>query len=420
VARRDDGVFQLWYTCGGWAPGGLRLAYAESADGLLWERPELGIVSHKERATNILRDERWGGAAVLHDPEDPRLEWRYKMLAAPEAFHTRISAFRSADGVHWTPAAENPVIGTNPDGPMGLLHLRDGRYAALHRPCWGDRRVARSESWDFVHWSEAKVVAEPEALDGTNVQFYGMGAIPYGPYELGTLWVFRTVAEDMIWTKPLGWLEPELVHSRGGYAWHRTAPGQPWIARSSEAGALGHGQIHTASAPLLLEDEIRWYFCGGRTRHGEDSGEEATKGANWGVFCARCRPDRFIGLEASGTATLLTRPFWVGGGRLWLNADVRGAVRAEMTDLAGVPLAGFEMGASRPVQGDSWLQPVKWQGGSDLGTLARREIRVRIEARDATLYALGAGAEGEARRYWEFDLPHFLPRALETRERPRQ
>lgn len=50
-----------------------------------------------------------------------------------------------------------------------------------------------------------------------------MGSIPYGAYELGTLWVYRTVPEDMVWQKMLATIDIELTHSRGGYAWHRTA-----------------------------------------------------------------------------------------------------------------------------------------------------------------------------------------------------
>jgi len=233
VLRRPDGLFQMWYCTSGFRE--MKLGYAESEDGIVWRRPELDVFEWEGRKTNIVMDGNPIGAAVIYDEREERETWRYKMLCAPEP-STRISAFRSADGTHWVPAAENPVIGTHPDGPMGLMRQADGRYVAYHRPSHGDRRVARTESWDFANWSETKVVLEPDQDDLTNVQFYGMGAIPYGAYEIGTLWVYRTVVDDMSWTKFFGGTQvPEFVHSRGGYAWHRSARGTPWIALSEDA-----------------------------------------------------------------------------------------------------------------------------------------------------------------------------------------
>ena len=196
VLRGADGRFRAWYEVVD-APWRVRLAYAESDDGLDWHKPELDVFRDGGQATNIVFDGEPLGSAVIEDREDPRPEYRFKMLtgAAPSGC---LSAFHSADGMHWESARMfggrvQPVIATAPDCPIGFLRAPDGRFAAYHRMAGYGRRVFRSESWDFAHWSgEPQMVLEPDAGDPPQTQFYGLGACAYGPYEVGTLWIYAT------------------------------------------------------------------------------------------------------------------------------------------------------------------------------------------------------------------------------------
>jgi hypothetical protein len=420
VARRKDGVFQLWYTCGRWSEDGLRPAYAESEDGIVFRRPELGLVEKDGRPTNLVMDRRLIGLSVILDEAEERDERRYKMLAGAGS-SPRLSAFGSGDGKRWLPIAENPVQGVNPDGPVGLFRGPDGRYVAYHRPCWGDRRIARSDSWDFVHWSEPRVVLEPESGDGTNVQFYGLGAIPYGPYVLGTLWVYHTDPQCLGWTKSMGRTHPELVYGRGGYAWHRAMLGRPWIANAETPDECGYGLVQTVSSPLLLEDEIRFYFTRCYRRHGEDR-QARTDRPEYEVCFARSRPDRFVGGDCRQEASLLTRPFWHENPRFFVNARCRpgGYVKAAIVDVEAQPIPGFELDTSVQVEGDELAGELRWRGDPDYAQLAGTEIRIRLEASEATLFSLAAASSDELGRYDVFSEPHFLPKDLETYARPRQ
>jgi hypothetical protein len=407
VVRRPDGLWQMWYQCSTRHSGGSRLAYAESDDGIQWRRPKLNLVKWEKQPTNVVLEGEPYGAAVLYDQHDPRPHWRYKMLCAAEPSRC-ICAFHSGDGIHWAPAAPNPVIGTPPDCPIGLLRAPDGRYVAYHRPDVGDRRVARSESWDFRNWGEAKVVIEPDPSDLTNVQFYGMGVTAYGAYELGTLWVYRTLPEDMVWQKMLATLEIELCHSRGGYSWHRTAQGTPWIPLG-KPGEFDSAQIKAASQPVFLQDEIRFYYTGCANRHGADWPPPKMPPGQWGVSFASCQPDRFVAVRCRHAGRILTRPFWVQTANFFLNANVQGELRAEVTDVKGAAIPGFTLDKSIPLRDDCCYHLLRWQGDPDLSKLADREIRVRIEAHDATLYSLFIGTPQQARRYWEFRVPFHVP-----------
>lgn len=407
IRRPGDGLFQLWYTT--LSPDGkLLLAYAESPDGLVWERPALDILKIKGRKTNVVFDQDPHGSAVIYDDTDSRPGWKYKMMtgAAPSG---RISVFRSADGMHWSPAAENPVIGSNPDCPMSFCRLPDGRFVAYHRPGFADRRVGRTESWNFRNFSEAAVVMEPDQNDPPNTQLYGMGAAVYGAYMIGTLWVYHTDVDEMGFYKMTGYQAPELVHSRGTVCWHRTAQGVPWIPVEKDKRRFDSGQVQPVSAPVFLEDEVRFYYVGQRERHGAKM-EWAGPPPRAGLGLASCKPDRFVAVTAKGDGRLLTRPFWTETPRFCVNAKVTrgGWLRAEILTVEGTPIPGFRLQDCLPVTGDSTEHVLAWRGSPDAAVLANREIRLRLTCRNTELYSLFAGTPAETKRYWDFRIATFV------------
>lgn len=89
------------------------VCYAVSDDGIRWRKPELGLVEHAGSTANniVLAHAKWT-ACVLHDPQDPAPERRYKMVywgQSPGRAGGIYAAF-SADGVAWRPHGSNPVL----------------------------------------------------------------------------------------------------------------------------------------------------------------------------------------------------------------------------------------------------------------------------------------------------------------------
>lgn len=406
IRHPAHGLWQMWYTV--WNPKvGRALAYAESQDGVKWQRPALDIIELEERKTHFVFDLSPHGATIIYDEPEEREDWKYKMLVGSLP-SDRICAFRSGDGIRWLRAAENPVIGINPDCPMSLHRGDNGRYVLYCRPCFGDRRVSRRESWDFVHWSEPKIVIDQEPGDPAQTQFYGLGAIPYGAYEIGTLWIYHTDVNDMGFNKMHGHQQPELAYTRTGYAWHRAARGRPWIELGGE-GSWEWGGIQPASAPVLLEDEIRFYYVGSRAEHGvgdEYDGPEPRSGIGF----ASMTPDRFVGVKTSRQGSILTRPFWTQTPEFYVNANVSGGgeLRVGIDDVDGQAIEGFGIENSVPMVGDSICHRVAWRNCPDPSKLVGREIRMRVQARTATIWALSAGSESELASYWRFQIPGFL------------
>lgn len=400
VARRPDGLFQLWYQTQR-RDSGVMMGYAESDDGLTWRRPSLDVVTLDGQPSNVVF-EHVHGAAVLLDTAEPREDWRYKLLTGTRPSGC-ISAFHSADGIHWRPAQRGPVIGTNPDCPMGFLRARDGRYVVYHR-VWGHgRRVFRSESWDFLHWSaEPRLVLEPDAGDPPNTQFYGLGAAPYGPYELGTLWIYKTTQDDPDIAKMGGLQEPELAYARSGHAWHRAAQGTPFIPTGA-GDAWDRGNLQCASAPVYLDGEIRYYYAGTQVLH-QRGWAFAPQQAGLGL--ATLKPDRFVALDAGDeTAELMTAAFPLLSDQIRINASTGedGCVRVGLVGADCAPLSGLGVEQCAPLHGDDTAHAVRWRDGATAAAHTGTWVRLVVRARWAQLYSLAVYAAGETPVYHRFE-----------------
>jgi len=398
VVKTPGKPFQLWYNVIH-EPWSMYLAYAESEDGINWRKPLFDIFEFEGARTNIVFAAEPHGPAIIHDNADPREDWKYKMMcgAAPSR---AICAFRSPDGIHWTQVRRYPVISTNPDCPMAFFRAPDGRYAAFHRLAGSGRRVFRSESWDFLYWSgEPRMIMEPDAGDPTQVQFYGMGATAYGSYEIGTLWMYHTDPSDTGGGKMCGYQEAELTYARGGYAWHRAAQGTPFIPHGA-MGSWEQGNLQCASAPVFLEDEIRYYYMGTtqfHQRHWELEPQTA------GLGFASIKPDRFVALAAEDEpGEYVTYNFGLPAPHLFVNAKTAadGWVKVELLDAGGNALPGFGIDECVPITGDSTAAEVRWKTAGDwpLG----QPVRLRVRARRASVFSVFSCEPGETREYWEF------------------
>ena len=118
---RHEGKFKMWYVAAddeslelikrGLGFSGLRPAYAESADGIHWRKPNLGLVEHGGNKQNnlVLMDPSDVGGIhliVIHEADEPDPARRFKMLLTVAASVGRskgsssITLF-SPDGLRW-------------------------------------------------------------------------------------------------------------------------------------------------------------------------------------------------------------------------------------------------------------------------------------------------------------------------------
>jgi hypothetical protein len=120
--------------------------------------------------------------------------------------------------------------------------------------------------------------------------------------------------------------------------------------------------------------------------------EKADFDDGWIAVClAVLRRDGFVSLTAGDKAgQLITKPCVATGSQLLLNADVHEAGEARMEVLGEDKKAihGFELSSSVPLRGKEINQFVRWRDKADWARLAGKTVSLRIQLRNADLYAL--------------------------------
>ena len=182
VVRIGD-TFHLWYNGNHGPmrplPGFERekcvLAYATSKDGIKWVKPELGLVEFNGSKRNNIVDfpvpNLWSTCAILHDPEDPDENRRFKMAyEAKFADGMKFCVAFSKDGLHWTPSPKNPIgqflemagIAKH----QGLYYV-NGQASLTAHHLIPVRRLVTFVSADFETWSQAGAVGLDRGPDVT-------------------------------------------------------------------------------------------------------------------------------------------------------------------------------------------------------------------------------------------------------------
>ncbi len=145
----DDGRYRMYYrgqnfeydSSGLESPRGKQICYAESYDGVHWEKPGLGLVAFDGSSENNII---MGGENLLNGMFTPfkdgnpacAADAQYKSFALMQRGGARgLWAYKSADGFQWSEMSNGPVI------TQGLLDTQNlafwdgarGEYRAYHR-----------------------------------------------------------------------------------------------------------------------------------------------------------------------------------------------------------------------------------------------------------------------------------------------
>lgn len=296
------------------------ICYAISADGIHWEKPDLGIVEYAGNKNNNIVWRGPHGAGVFKDPGDPDAERRYKTI------FQGLAVSHSPDGIHWEEKKSLKGISLAGDTHNNAFWAPTlGRYVGISRS-WGDfgREVVRIESEDFRKWSNEKVIMHGIT---ENLQTYAMPVFFHGGIYLGLVAIHDQEA-DRVWT--------ELAWSPDTEVWERISPGTALIPCSEQELSYDYGCVYAAASPVFLEDEIRLYYGGSDWLH-----------FSWrnGSFClATLRPDGFAGYKQRSKekeAILTTVPVAYSGQELLVTADVEegGFLKVEILDRQGKSIA---------------------------------------------------------------------------------
>jgi len=377
------------------------IAYAESPDGIHWERPNLGLYQWKgTRENNVVwrgtKEARASGMQLLLAvPEDQRRGRRFLMSYRVGGSGRETDGIRlilSDDGIHWEEPPDGRIKHIHSDtlnsivfDPVRSEYVMFCRAKHIYRAFGSEmidtgasRRIARMAS--PVLWTEwpgmPQNVLIPDELDAEEDYnfFYGMPTHYHAGIYWGFLWVFRM--NDPIHT--------ELVTSRDGIHWDRL-PKRSALIPLGEEGAWDDGM--TFGGPHWVEVGDQWWFYYG----GFDGGHDSTTRA-WGAGLAVARKEGLISLHgpANGGGVVVTRTIVWPDGDLVLNVEAPdGTVKVRLSDSLRKVLPGFDYGDCQAFAGDSTGHVVRWKNRS-IDELAGEVIRLEIFLESADLYTFRA------------------------------
>jgi hypothetical protein len=423
----EEKIFKMWYlgeSPGYFAPspGGPSAdnstLYATSADGIHWEKPEVGTVPSPKGQKHNAVIFATHLASVIKDTREPDTARRYKMTCYVHqpAEWRGYQTMTSPDGLHWNRLSAKPIC-RGADVITSCWDEYRGLYVGLAKiatPVRGhSRRVFYLiTSKDFETWTEPELVWTPDLRDDAGslrrveaarrlldvpddpaqmrTEFYGFGFYPHECCTIAFPWVFSINARARYGNQE-GPFELQLGASRDLCEWarpFRTAclpPGGP--------GEWDEGIIVTAARAIRVKDEIWLYYGGANYTHGtpclyRSEGTGRLTRYTGSIGLAKWQLDRFVSADGPAEGgTLTTVPLVFSGSKLELNLRSRryGRVRVSILNAAGKPIPGFE--ASHPLHGDTIRREITWLGGKSVASLASRPVCLRFALRDAELYS---------------------------------
>ncbi len=373
--------------------------YAESKDGIQWDKPDLKLFEVEGSLNNnvILSN----AAPVTHNFSpfldtnpltDP--DQRFKALGGIEK--SGLIAYTSRDGIVWHKLQDAPVFtqGKFDSQNVAFWSESENQYICYFRTWTGNgykgfRSVSRTTSTDFIHWSDPE---EMSFGDTPLEHLYTQQTSPYfrsphiyvaigGRFMPGRQVLTEQQAENLN-VNP-GYFkdcsDAFFMTSRGGNEYTRMfmeafiRPGiglDNWVSRSNYP-ALNVVQTGPEEMSLYVNQDY------------------AQPTAHLRRYTMRL--DGFTSISATYEGgEVVTKPFTFSGKQLEINYSTSavGDLRFEMIDDQQVPISGFTLEDSQVIIGNEISRIVKWKEQVDLSELMGKTVQLRIHMKDADLYAI--------------------------------
>jgi hypothetical protein len=355
--------------------------YAESRDGLKWEKPQLGLHAFNgSTQNNIVWATQGGHNFTPFKDMNPKCEpdARYKAFARGSATidgkkKSGLLALKSEDGIRWSKLREEPVITAGAFDSQNLAYWDAERreYRAYWRIFSNKVRAIRTAtSKDFIHWEQQ---ADLKYVDSPDEHLYTNAIMPYAraPHLfIGFPTRFQPSHQQV---------EPIFMTSRDGVLFRRWA--EPLIPITAPKDRDGNRSNYMTWGLLQLPGNDREMSVYATEAYYAGPGSRVRRFA--------FRVDGFVSVHAPAKGALVTKPLRFAGKELELNLVSRGdGVRVELQDADGKAIKGFTLDDCVPMKGDEIKQVVKWQGGSNVNPLTGKAVKMRVELNDADVYSM--------------------------------
>ena len=414
---QEGDLLKLWYGANAASEEGKIgedcFCYATSADGIRWDRPDLGIVEYAGSKKNNIIAAR--GGCVFLDERAP-VDHRYRLLrtipGGPDEGGLGIAT--SPDGIHWTDDVQRVLPFTPDTNNQVFYDPRIGRYVAYLRSWAPLRKVARVEIENLMQPWPFDDSVEPSALWGKDhpppPSYEFPQAISYDELDPPDTDLYTPAVSIYPWAEDVyvafpspyyhfpeppegqyrndGLLDIQLAVSRDGAHFQRPDRAHAYVPLGVRGGPQG-GSLYMYPGLARVGDQIYQYYVAYAHSHGEYVGFFRLAGLG-AIFLAAQRLDGFMSADAAYTGGWLVTPrLTFAGSSLQLNIDcgATGHARIELRDECGLPISGFSAEESDLIRGNHIRATATWNGSSDLSALAGRTVRIRFAMRNTRLFA---------------------------------
>ena len=397
----EDKIFKMWYE-GGFLKN---MCYAESKDGIHWERPDLdgsgkNVIlpytgfnddKHEFFSENYLRPD---STAVFIDYECSKDE-KYKLfLRGPGGEFPGIVAV-SADGIHFEKfTATSPdvydrsTIFYNPFRKKWVFSIRYPWHSRARNYVECDN-LLKGAAWDKeeVHnWMCCDNLDLPMPYIRESAELYNVDCVGYESIMVGLFQILygplNVLCEEYGVPKVT---ELMPMYSRDGFHFSRPCR-KSFLNASIHEGAWDRGYVQSVGGICIIHGDELWIYY---SAFGGDTNKVGVPWTQNGMYCngatglAKLRRDGFVSMNGSGTLT--TRLFECHGKRdFYINAV--GTVSVELLSADGTLLA-----RSEEFHGDSTAYKMNF-GDFDVSTLNNAPFRLRFHV-SGKLYSFGLADE---------------------------
>jgi len=411
----EAGRFRMWYQAipRNWDGDDVgQVCYAESDDGVHWDKPDLNLTPGTSKPNNLLKLP-CHCPSICIDPDAPPSH-RYRatgyghyVAAGTKAPSNGYHTAHSADGLTWQFDGHKPKW-PGSDVITSTYHRR--RRCMLvamkqhHRVGGIPRRAIWMAQGNDDKWSPAHIALVPDEFDDVcamregfvSGDYYGMAMMPVGNGVVGFLWQFRhnlphsTTSHGGLF----GLMDVTLVYQNAPHdRWLHAAGRRPFL-HYDDVPWLCRG-ICTASYPIEVGNEQWLYFTSVPRSHGwyldaawqlqEDCRRQMVAEGITVIGLARWPKDRLFGFRSDPKGSLridvgeVTEPC-----QLILNykTHATGSIRVEIPEQDG-----YALDDAVPLTGDSLARAVAWKTKTTIGPLSADKAKVTLHMDRAEVYA---------------------------------
>jgi hypothetical protein len=364
---------------------------AISTDGIHFKQPQLGRVEFSGTTKNnvLLQGHQSHNFCVFRDT-NPTADPAQRFKAVGGTGRQNLHGFVSPDGIQWTPVQDGPLAVTGAFDSVNVAlwdpHIKRYRLFSRYFDTERDRvrAIQSCTSEDFIHWTEPQPHVYGEGIPLEH--FYTNATMPCpGAEHILLSFPMRFLPERQLDIAAMdypgqGLSDAVFMSSRDGVHWDRTFM-EAWIRPGTDQRNWSHRSCTPAPGLIQTNDEWSMYI---------------SENYGWSTNRLRritIRPHGFASVRAGyRSGELITRPLLLEGSTLRLNyaTSAAGALRVEVQEQSGQPVAGYALDDMEPVYGDQLDACVAWKNGGDLSSLQGRPVRLRFVLQDADLFALRA------------------------------